>query len=415
MHYLWVFAVQFKNNNMNPCLTRIAICAALLAISRFGLAATASETANIDEILIGYFGPDDSSHPQDADMWRAAQLAVEEANRQGGYRSKPFRLVPGWSENPWGTGVVHLTRMAYVDRVWAIIGGIDGDSTHLAEQVVAKARLALVSPVSSDRTVNLANVPWTFSLVPGDHLQAPVVAAEVVTRTDERSFVLVSTDDHDARRFTAELRRALGKHRVAPRFQFECRCGAEDIAELVGRALEARPAAVVVVAGAGDSARLFAALRKRNFPGTIFGGPAVGRRRFLDQAGPAAEGAVYPLLCDSTVENSKVWREFAGEFEKCVGTRPDYAAAHTYDAVCLTVAAVRQAGLDRSRIRDALRDLSPWMGVTGTVRWDRRGSNTRAVRLGTVNDGCRVPASKQPGPRTVEDLEKEVPHGIPGR
>ena len=35
------------------------------------------------------------------------------------------------------------------------------------------------------------------------------------------------------------------------------------------------------------------------------------------------------------VVDSKASREFAEAFEKRAGTRPDYAAAHTYDAVCL--------------------------------------------------------------------------------
>ena len=54
----------------------------------------------IEEVLIGYFGPDDPDDPQFGGLWRAARAAVEEANRGGGYRGKPFRLVAGWSENP---------------------------------------------------------------------------------------------------------------------------------------------------------------------------------------------------------------------------------------------------------------------------------------------------------------------------
>ncbi len=100
-------------------------------------------------------------------MWNAACLAVEQANRAGGYNGLPFRLVAGWSDNPWGSGVTEVARMAYVHKVWAIIGGIDGPSTHLAEQVVAKARLTLLSSASTDKTVNLANVPWMFSCLPG--------------------------------------------------------------------------------------------------------------------------------------------------------------------------------------------------------------------------------------------------------
>ncbi|MCP5117243.1 MAG: ABC transporter substrate-binding protein, partial [bacterium] len=117
------------------------------------------------------FGPSDPEHPLGGQMWQAAQLALELENDAGGYRGKPFRLIPAWSKDPWGTGTAELARLVYRHHVRAIVGGIDGSSTHLAEQLVAKARLSLVSPVSTDRTANLANVPWIFSLAPGDHLE----------------------------------------------------------------------------------------------------------------------------------------------------------------------------------------------------------------------------------------------------
>ena len=76
------------------------------------------DPTDIDEVLIGYFGPADPCHPA-YDMWSAACLAVEQANSGGGYKGLPFRLVQGWSDNPWGTGVREVVRMAYLDKVWA--------------------------------------------------------------------------------------------------------------------------------------------------------------------------------------------------------------------------------------------------------------------------------------------------------
>jgi len=373
-----------------------------------GLGREAPAPEKFDEVLIGYFGPSDPDDPVGGDMWRAAQTAVQKANDQGGYHGKPFRLVPGWSQDPWGTGVVQVTRMAYQDKVWAIIGGIDGPTTHLAEQVVAKARLTLVSPVSTDKTVNLANVPWMFSLAPGDHLAAPVLAAEIVGRgarneelgasdkgkgareqgtgrgqpalksVEDRTsdLVLVSANDHDSRLFTAELRKALARYHVVPRYQFEYRRGTREMSELVERVLQRGPAAVVLVAGADDSAQHVTALRAGGFAGDIFGSPAMGQRRFLEKAGAAAEGVVFPLLYAPNSERPRF---------------RDYAAAHTYDAVRLLIAAINEAGLNRARIRDALSDLSPWTGVTGIVKWDGLGSNTRRVQLGTIKDGRRIP------------------------
>ncbi len=51
------------------------------------------EPADAEEVRIGYFGPSDPAHAEFGDLWSAAQLAIEQANRQGGYHGKPFRLV----------------------------------------------------------------------------------------------------------------------------------------------------------------------------------------------------------------------------------------------------------------------------------------------------------------------------------
>lgn len=346
----------------------------------------------VDEVLLGYFGPSDPDHTDGGDAWLAARMAVDEENRQGGYRGKPFRIVARWSENPWGTGVAEVARMVYDEQVWALVGGIDGPSTHLAEQVVAKARLALVSPISTDKTSNLANVPWIFSLAPGDHLLAPVVAGAVAQRVGSGPLVLVSAVDHDSRMFTAELRKALTARRLQPRYHFEHNGTPDEEARLLDRVVESKPGAVLLVADAHPSARLVVGLRERGFAGLVFGSATMGRRRFLEEAGDSAEGILFPLLYPpSTAPVGQAATEFFEAFERFCGHAPDYAAAHTYDAFRLAIAAARAAGLNRARIRDAIEALSPYSGVTGTIRWDPLGSNARPASLGTIRDGRVMP------------------------
>ena len=324
-----------------------------------------AEPSGVREVGIGYFGPADPQHPEAGAIWAGAALAIEEANREGGYRGLPFRLVPGWAENPWAAGASAVVRLAYRDRVWAIIGSIDGAATHLAEQVVVKARLTLINPAATDRSVHGINVPWMFSCAPGDHLQAPVL----VEALGGRPFVLLSATDHDSRAFVAKLK-------AAPSSHVEFQPGTHDVSALVRRVTEAQPGAVVVIAGARVSAQVVRALRRANFSDRILGGPAMGRRVFVEEAGAAAEGVLFPLLMEAP----------AGE------GRLDYAAAHAYDAARLLVAAIRKAGLNRARIRDAVRELSPFHGLSGAIEWDTLGQNQRPVRLGTIRRGRVEPA-----------------------
>jgi ABC-type branched-subunit amino acid transport system substrate-binding protein len=346
----------------------------------------------LEEVRIGYFGPSDPDHPEGGDLWLAASLALEEENELGGYEGIPFRLIPGWAENPWGTGVSRLAHLVYRDRVWAVIGSIDGSATHLAEQVVAKSRVPLLNPAASDHTVHMANVPWMFSCLPGDDRQAEVLAGAILERAAGGSFVLLSTDDHDARVLSEELLRRLGRTGTAPLLRLVMRRGESGaLAEIMDRVLASSTGLAVVIAGPADSARTVAALRAAGYGGAIVGGPAMGRRLFRQEAGPAGEAVVFPLLYDPVPGDS-----FAAEFQARFGRRPDYAAAHAYDSVRLLARAVRRAGLNRARIRDALEETAA--GATGTFRWDSLGQNDRPVALGTLRGGRVVGLEDGPDP-----------------
>jgi branched-chain amino acid transport system substrate-binding protein len=322
-------------------------------------------------------------------MWRAACLAIEEANQAGGYEGLPFRLVPGWSDNPWGSGITAVTHMVYSQKVWAVIGGIDGPSTHLAEQVVAKARLTLLSPGSTDKTVNLANVPWMFSCLPGDHLQVPILAQAIASHAGKKSFLLVSAVDHDSHVFARELTKSLTQLKLVPCYRIEFDPKQKDYARLVEIIINTEAHDLVLIASAPRSAQLIRAVREKRFKGHIFGGPCIGQRHFLQAAGKAADGVIFPSLYMPGKRSNHFEKKFASHFAR----QPDYLAAHTYDAVSLLIAAIRKAGLNRARIGDAVRELSPWHGVTGDITWDPLGANSRPVGLGEIRNGRVQPLS----------------------
>ncbi len=326
------------------------------------------EPRKVGEVRIGYFGPADVAHPVGGQMWAGASLAIQEANAQGGYRGLPFRLLPAWTDDPWRGGVAKLARLIYQDGVWAIIGGIDGASTHLAEQLLPKALLPLVNPSATDRTIHTAGVPWVFSCAPGDHLQAAEIGRELAQR--EGPFALISAIDHDSRAFVAQLNKAFAHDRLAPTLQVDWDGRDDETARIAGQVAGSAARIVVVVAGTKGSVRLIHALREAGFSGVIAGGP------WIASAGPdtSLRGVLYPAL-------GEIEPGFRARFAARYGRNPDYTAAHAYDAVTLVVAATRKAGLNKARIRDEISARSPVRGVTGVIEWDPTGQNKRPVKL----------------------------------
>jgi branched-chain amino acid transport system substrate-binding protein len=351
----------------------------------------------VAEVVLGWFGPADPGHRELGEFWRGAVLGLEAENAAGGYRGAPFRLASAWSDSPWQAGAAQLARLVYVDRAWAVIGGIDGASTHVAEQLALKARFALLSPGSTDPTANCAQVPWLFTALPPDDRQAPVLVERLLREAGTGALAVAATVDHDSHAALVALRREMAARGLQPATVLELDA-AEDLGTGAGRLLEARPGAVLVVAPARPAAEIVSALRRGGFGGRILGSAPLASNAFLRAAGSAAEGVLAPSLLEAS--DSPAWDAFARAYAGRWGGDPDFAAAQSHDAVRFLASAVRRAGLNRARIADALRASAPWSGAAGVLRWDTLGRNQRAVGLACWRGGrlSAEPPSSASGP-----------------
>jgi branched-chain amino acid transport system substrate-binding protein len=350
------------------------------------------EPRNLKEAVIGWFGPCETTNYPAGDAWWAAKLAVREANEQGGVRGLFLRLAPRWAVDPWGTGVSQLTRMIYTEHPLALLGSIDSPSTHLAEQVVAKAQLLLISPVTTDKSVTLAGVPWMFACAPTDDVIARVLVNDVLAKLGNRKIALLNATDHESRMTASEVVKEFSGRRRPVDFRFEVSPGALAITSQMEALGQLRPGAVLVVAGAEDAARIVVSTRDATPGSLIFGSHSMGRACFLRLAGRAADGIRFPLLFVPAMDDPTT-RRFVRQFKADQAHEPDYTAALAYDATWLLVEALRRGGLNRARIREAVLTLSPWNGITGMIRWDGTGQNTRTdIRMGAIRNGVVAPA-----------------------
>jgi ABC-type branched-subunit amino acid transport system substrate-binding protein len=331
------------------------------------------EPTDLKEVRIGYFGPSDAAHIEGGSFWQGASRAIDEANSDGGYKGRPFRLVAKWSESPWKAGGRMMVELAYVDRVWATIGSIDGVGTHIAEQVVAKVQLSLVDPGSTDRSVNAAMVPWMFSCLPNDPAIAAAMCPLLTREAGDAGPVLLVSTGHDERHMAEEFRHwfAAREPGIARVLEFQ---PADDHLETVARqAVGAR--AVLVLGGVADTACIVKLLRAESARSVVYAGPAAAKSSFFTVAGEAAEGVRCPLLAHPAPQG---WLPGSGQ---------DYAALQSYDAARMVVGSIRTGGLNRFRICRALAKMTPWQGAAGEVRWSALNRNSRPAATAIIRGG----------------------------
>jgi len=261
------------------------------------------------------------------------------------------------------------------------------DATLAVMPVIAQAKVPLLNAGSSSIKITDPGNPWTFRIMPNEVMQGVDIATNAYERLNARTAVLLHENTNagignaqvfsdtfaklggkvladigfsrDVNDFTAIATRVagLGKVDVIPTYTLE------------GQGLKITQAlaqAGVVKGGGGEAIQL----------GTIwlpFG--------FEQKAGKAAIGYIRIVQFDPT-DPREVVRNFVDAFKAKYNADPTHLNAHAYDQIMLISDVVRRGGHDPESIRDGLAATKDFVGVTGSVAFDKNNQN---VKMDTIH------------------------------
>lgn len=396
---------------------------------------------DITEVRIGFFGPLDPS-PDKADgerMLHGAQLAVDEANERGGYGDKPFRLMVhndynNWQakavygstrptdEGIWGSAADEAVKMIYDDQDWAIFGSISSESTHIILRVALKAEIPIVNSASTDPTIPETNIPWYFTDLQDDRVQAYTLARHIYTELGLKRVALLRLNNRYGRLASPKFRNASTRlgHPVVIEQKFLP--GDTDFSRELHIIRDSRVDGIVLWADETETANILKQMRAIGMKQRVFGSYRTLGPDLLSEAGSAAEGfqAVFPY--DPT-RNDPRWLDFNRRFEARFHEPPDQFASLAYDAMNMLLGSICKAGLNRARIQDALDDIGQYDGVTGHMVFDPNQKNVAPLYLGTVHDSAityrpatmnQSAGSKNAAATDAHAMSSEIPYARVG-
>jgi ABC-type branched-subunit amino acid transport system substrate-binding protein len=352
----------------------------LLQMEYTGPGRAIPEPEDLETVKIGFLGPimptvsvatGGKSHeePLGIAMLRGSRLAVEEANRAGGYepRGIPFELVVHNDNGLWGASGNEIVDMAYKKNVWAIVGTIDGANSHIAIRVALKAELPMMNTGDTDPTFIETNIPWVLRCIGDDRQQSYILLDYLYRKHDYQRVAIIRASNRYGRFGVREIKdgsRRLG-HPVIIEMAYPV--GGEDFSLHIDRIADARPDAIVHWGDGEDGAAILKQLRARGLEQPFFCSDRCVSDEFTRHAGEHAEGVIAPYPWDPTRQDPKL-EAFRAAYRERFGEEPDTYAAHAYDGMNMLIWAIRTAGLNRAKIRDVLAYRSePWPGVTGDI------------------------------------------------
>ncbi len=321
-------------------------------------------------------------------MLHGTELAIDNANAQGGYKGKPFSLKVYDDAPLWGNASMAIVDMYYKQHVWAMVGGINSASTHIALRVTLKLQVPIIDTATTDPTVTETRIPWLIHNYPDDRQQGYALADYVFNQRKLHRVGLLRENSHYGRmgfeEFFNSARRLGHQPVVAVKYIRGAKDFSEQLRTLKGFGIDG----LVLWGNAPDAALILKQMRAMGMNQPVFGSSRIAYPSVIKIAGSAANG-LFALSAINPDRNNPEWLAFRRQYLDRYHEEPDAYAAYAYDGTNMLIAAIRKAGLNRALIMDALRDyeMKRYQGVSGTAFFDYTLNNIAPMTFAEVRDG----------------------------
>jgi ABC-type branched-subunit amino acid transport system substrate-binding protein len=345
---------------------------------------------DLKEVRIGFLGPLEGSIivSLGKQMLQGSMLAIEEANKGGGYHGLQFRLMVHNDVGLWGAAANEVVKMDD-EKVWAWLGSIDDIVSHVAIRATLKLEIPNVNTGDPDPTFTETAIPWVVRVIPDDR-QSGYTLVDYIFKKEGLSRVAVIRANNRYGRvgilhFTRSATRVGFPLIIEERFNDE----ETDFKEQLDHIKKTSPDAIVIWGNARESALILQQIREMGMKQPVFGSDRMVNSEFLKIAGNLAEGIVTTCQYNPNADIPKL-KAFQSNFLKRFGEKPDVFAAHAYDGMNIIIEAIQKAGLNRALIRDLLTDMKTfqgYQGVTGKIIFDATWNNVRPIFIAKVSNG----------------------------
>jgi branched-chain amino acid transport system substrate-binding protein len=356
----------------------------------YGAGREKPEPTGLKEVRIGFLGPLEGSIivTLGKQMLQGAEMAIEEANKRGGYKGIPFKLMIHNDVGLWGAAANEVVKMDD-EGVWGWLGSIDDIVSHVAIRATLKLEIANVNTGDPDPTFTETNIPWVIRTIPDDRQASYVMTNQIIKVDGHKRIAVIRANNRYGRVGTLHFNRTATRMGFPIIIEERFADGDKDFTTQIGRMKKTDPDAIAIWGNSDQTAMILKQLRVAGLKQPVYTSDRAVSEDFLKMAGADAEGLMTTCQYNPEANNPRL-KAFQATYFKKYGIKPDVFAAHAYDGMNILLDAIKKVGLNRALIRDVLTDLKTfngYEGVTGRVIFDQTWNNIRPIYLARVKNG----------------------------
>jgi branched-chain amino acid transport system substrate-binding protein len=314
------------------------------------------------------------------------QLAVDEWNAKGGVLGKQIKEVFADDKGDPAEGATVYTKLIQQDKVCAIVGTVMSKVSLAGAPICQAAKIPMVATASTNPKVTEVG-DYIFRACFIDPFQGTVGANFAYNNLKARKAALIYDLGNDYTKGLAEFFKAqfikLGGKIVADEGHDT---GITDFKAQLTRIVQAKPDIIYNPDYYNDVALIAKQARELGFKGPLMGGDGWDSPDLVKIGGSAVEGCYFTNHY-SKDDTRPVVQDFVKRYQAKFNEVPDALAVLAYDAMGLTLNAIKTAGSTKGpAIRDALA-ASDYNGVTGEIKFDANRNPIKSAVIIEIKNG----------------------------
>jgi branched-chain amino acid transport system substrate-binding protein len=355
----------------------IALAGALALMGSAALAETVKIGFNVP--LTGFAAADGNSAKI------GAELAVEQANADGGINGKMIELVAYDDQASPKEAVPIATKLIEKDKVLVAISGSYSGSTRAAAAVFQDAGVPYISAFAIHPDITRAgNFVFRTSFV--GEVQGRAGAKLIGETLGKKNVTIITLKNDFGKSLAAGFREAAAQFGITVKSEYEYSIKDRQFGPIVAKVKSDNPDAIYASGYFFTAGPLVSQLRSAGITVPVIGQEGYDSEKFIKIAGAAAEGTIITTSLDRDSDAAET-KAFIKAFEAKAGFSADMVAASGHTAVKVAVAAMRAAGTtDRGAIRDAIAGIK-LTASTGEISFNALGEVQKDVQVQIVKDG----------------------------
>ncbi|UCD34529.1 MAG: ABC transporter substrate-binding protein [Nitrospiraceae bacterium] len=326
---------------------------------------------------------------------KTLEMLAEEINAKGGIKGKKVELIIKDSMGKPENAVSFAKQLIEEDKVLAIIGPSTSGETMAIKNLLEEAKTILLSCAAAEVIVDPV-AKYVFKTPQKDSFAVRKIYMEMKKMGISKIGVAAGNTG-----FGKAGKEQLEK--IAPEFGIDILISevydksATDLTAVVTKLKAADVQAVVNWSIVPAQSIIAKNMRQIGMTVPLFQSHGFGNIKYVEAAGPAAEGIIFPagrLLVVNVLpeENSQkpVLAKYKSDYESKFQEDASTFGGHAYDAFMILAKAVETAGTDTEKVRDAIESTKGFVGTGGVFNFsaeDHNGLDINAFDMLTVKDG----------------------------